>query len=138
MSPRTALIACTLALAGCANRPDVTLYMQPPAEIGLPPLPPDAAAAVAQDGEYAGTGRVTINPQGTCQTQIRIHGFRVAGGHVRFGSFSGQVTQGARLQMQYGGYWITGRFAGDQFDGRLDPPGLWQCGYNMQLSRIGP
>ncbi len=153
-----------LALAGCAGRPpmappSVTLEIggdqfpmnpppqgppqsapsltAPPPNLAPPsgPLPvPAAASSFPQSGQYAGTGTATNDPLGECKSPIQIQRWFVSGSNVSFGAFQGTIQADGSLAMQARQTYITGRFVGSHFEGRV-----WQgigvaCQYLISLT----
>jgi hypothetical protein len=138
-----------LSLAGCANQapmspPSVTLEIggdefpmnpvplgppqsspslaEPPLNLAVPPGPlpiPGAISALPQNGQYAGTGAATHDPLGECKSPIQIQNWFVSGSSVNFGAFQGAIQADGSLAMQARNTFISGRFAGSHFEGRV-------------------
>jgi hypothetical protein len=151
-----------LLLAGCANQapmspPSVTLEIggdvfpmnptptppqpgaalaEPPLNLAVPagPLPvPGVVSAAPQNGQYAGSGTATHDPLGECKSPIQIQNWFVSGSNVSFGAFQGTIGVDGSLAMQVRNTYISGRFAGSRFEGRV-----WQgvgvgCQYLISL-----
>jgi hypothetical protein len=155
-------ILMALLLAGCANAapmspPSVTLEIggdefpmnsqpiapqpgtalaEPPLNLAVPSgsLPvPGAPEAAPQSGQYAGTGTATHDPLGECKSPIQIQNWFVSGSNVSFGAFQGTIGADGSLAMQTRQTYISGRFNGSHFEGRV-----WQgigagCQYLISL-----
>jgi len=102
-----------------------SLTAPPPNMAGGPaPYPPPLPAPVAylgppQSGQYFGSGRVTNDLLGECQSTIRISNWTVNGSSVRFGAFEGTIRPDGSLSMQARQTYIDGHFNGSVFQGRV-------------------
>jgi hypothetical protein len=107
----------------------------------VPPAPPPGstqAAAAPRNGPYAGTGRLVFDPgqRGACRATMPITGFSVANGSATFGRSRAAIDPDGSLQLQAGQRWLTGRFVGANFEGRLwQPPPA--CTYSVTLTPAG-
>ncbi len=119
------LLAAVLVLAGCQAPPPTvpaTAMMPPP--VAQPPPPPLPPAPEGWDGEYAGVGHLLVAPGGQldCPRRISITGMRVSEGRARFGSYRGRIGPDGSVRMAFRQSWITGRLAGERFEGTLFQP----------------
>ena len=138
-------ILCALALSGCTHTvkdgfPGSITFQRPgtlpPA--ARPPTPTGAAAATPRQGPYAGEGRLTFNPglRAACRETIPITGFVVSGNHVAFAGSRGPIDPDGSVTIQAGRRWLSGRFTGANFEGRLwQPPPA--CTYAVSLTPAG-
>ena len=95
---------------------------EPPLNLAVPagPLPaPGSVPAVPQNGQYAGTGTATNDPLGECKSPIQIQNWFVSGSNVSFGAYQGTIQPDGSLAMQTGSTYISGRFVGSNFEGRV-------------------
>jgi len=109
---------------------------EPPLNLAVPagtfPVP-GAPGMLPQDGQYAGTGTATHDPLGECKSPIQIQNWFVSGSNVNFGAFQGTIGPDGSLAMQTRQTYISGRFNGSHFEGRV-----WQgigagCQYLISL-----
>jgi hypothetical protein len=133
---RMMLLLVVLTLAGCVE--------QGVFPGGPPPSP-------AFDGAYSGSGRILVNGDFSCRPSFPVSRLTIAGGIARFGSFAGTVGADGTLRMVSRGVWITGRFQGGHFAGRVEQsaddvnpigPGLAltrrdNCIYDLTLEPAG-
>jgi hypothetical protein len=129
-----AAVLFAASVAGCAT----TVQTAPPnmvlaAPDGYVPLTPSTGGPAAQttavaaptpgglprSGQYAGTGTVMNNPGALCANTIKITQWFVSGPNVSFGAFKGTIQPDGSLSMQAGITYISGRFVGSRFDGRV-------------------
>jgi hypothetical protein len=59
------------------------------------------------------------NPGALCANTIKITQWFVSGPNVSFGAFKGTIQPDGSLSMQAGITYISGRFVGSRFDGRV-------------------
>jgi hypothetical protein len=84
------------------------------------PLPiPGGDSGPPRSGPYAGAGTATNDPLGECSSPIKIKNWFVSGSSVQFGAFQGTIQPDGSLAMQARQTYITGRFSGSRFDGRV-------------------
>jgi hypothetical protein len=114
----------------------VSSLAEPPLNLAVPagPLPvPGAVSAAPQNGQYAGSGTATHDPLGPCKSPVQIQNWFVSESNVSFGAFQGTIGLDGSLAMQARNTYISGRFAGSHFEGRV-----WQgvgvgCQYLISL-----
>ena len=112
---------------------------EPPLNLSVPrgPLPvPGSESGPPRSGQYAGTGTVTNDPLGECTSPISIRNWSVSGSQVNFGAFSGTIQPDGSLAMETRHTYISGRFIGSRFEGRV-----WQgvgvgCQYLIFLQPV--
>lgn len=119
--------------------PPAGALAEPPLNLSVPagPLPvPGSEPGPPRSGQYAGTGTVTNDPLGECTSPIRIRNWFVSRSQVNFGAFSGTIQQDGSLAMETRHTYISGRFIGSRFEGRV-----WQgigvgCQYLISLQPV--
>ncbi len=129
-----AAVVCLLLAACTSQTPAQREPITPPAPepSAAAPLAP-TATPLWRDGTYAGIGRISSNPHGRCPSQIRVSGFSVSDGRVRFGSYRGAIQQDGAVNLPGRDSRIVGRLAGTQFEGRLVRPHP-HCTYQPSLA----
>jgi hypothetical protein len=144
MRTHVSLLCLAALLAGCTATPPVLSADTAPALFGggspiAAPVP--APPPSPYDGLYAGRAVVDVNPDLQCVTDVPLSGFRVDGGHVRFGSFRGDIATDGKAVLYRGQSTTEGQFADGGFRGRifLYPVGpgwdLGACIYKVELTR---
>ncbi len=145
-----ALLCTPLMLAGCSEQSGSTPFFTPsgvrvqtpPASANVPGRPPQVQGGVGNfDGVYQGTSNVVFSGAGRCLGTQTVTAFDVRGNVANWAGYSGTIDPGGGVQMHRGVGWLTGRFQGNQFIGRLEV-GAWSnqpsCVYAFLLQRVGP
>ncbi len=145
-----ALLCTSLTLAGCTEQSGSTPFFTPsgvrvqtpPAPANVPGQPAQVQGAVGpHDGVYQGTSNVLFTGAGRCMGTQTVTDFHVRNSVAKWAGYSGTIDAGGGVQMHRGVGWLTGRFQGNNFVGRLEV-GAWSnqpsCVYMLTLQRVGP
>jgi hypothetical protein len=142
-----ALLFTSLQLAGCSQQSSSTPFFTPSGvRVQTPPtsanalgVPPGAVGPY--DGVYQGTSNVIFTGAGRCMGTQTVTDFHVRANVAKWAGYSGTIDAGGGVQMHRGFEWLTGRFQGNLFAGRLEI-GAWSnqpsCVYTIRLQRVGP
>ena len=87
--------------------------------ISAPLQLPSAPGGPPRNGRYAGLGNVTQDYGGLCENPIKITEWFVSGSEVSFGAFRGTIQSDGSLAMEARSTYISGRFNGSHFQGRV-------------------
>ncbi len=144
------LLCTSLGLAGCSAQSSSTPFFTPsgvrvqtpPASANLPGRPPHVEGAVGPyDGVYQGSSNVLFTGAGRCMGTQMVTDFHVRDNVAEWAGYSGTIDPGGEVEMHRGVGWLTGRFQGNKFVGRLEV-GAWSnqpsCVYTFMLQRVGP
>ncbi len=144
-----ALICTSVALAGCAEQSSSTpfftsrgqLVQTAPASANAPGGPPEMrGAAGIHDGAYQGIATAVFTGAGRCPATQTVTDFHVRNNVAMWAGYTGSIDPTGAVEMHRGFEFLTGRFAGNRFGGRLET-GAWSnlpsCVYAMTLERVG-
>ena len=143
-----------LMLSGCSGPPNVyaltpngpvSLYtpsptmpggqVGPPPGLGSPPVPTPQPGDI--NGTYTGAATLFATAGNLCRETLKIVGFRVYNGRVRFGRYRGRIDSDGGLQMVSDNQWIIGQFEGATFHGQVTFQNnfTYGCTYLINLQR---
>jgi len=92
------------------------------------------------DGVYQGTAHAIFTGAARCTATQPVTDFHVRNNVAMWAGYSGTIDPTGAVEMHRGFEFLTGRFAGNQFGGRLET-GAWSsrpsCVYTMILDRVG-
>jgi len=144
-----ALVCTSVTLAGCAQQSSSTpfftargtLVQQAPASANAPGRPPEMQGVVGiHDGVYEGTANAIFTGAARCTATQTVTDFHVRNNVAMWAGYSGTIDPTGAVEMHRGFEFLTGRFVGNRFGGRLET-GAWtsrpSCVYAMRLQRVG-
>lgn len=144
-----ALVCTFVTLAGCAEPSSSTPFFTgrgvrvqtAPASANAPGRPPEMQGAVGiHDGVYQGTANAVFTGAGRCTSTQTVTDFHVRNNVAMWAGYTGTIDPTGAVEMHRGIGYLTGRFAGNRFGGRLET-GAWSnqpsCVYMMTLERVG-
>ena len=144
-----ALVCTSVTLAGCASQSSSTPFFTsrglrvqaPPASANAPAGSPGMQGAMGTyDGVYQGTANAVFTGAGRCPTTQSVTDFHVRNNVATWAGYTGTIDPTGAVEMHLGIEYVTGRFAGNQFAGRLETGAysrLPSCVYTMRLVRVG-
>ena len=136
------LVCTSLTLVGCADQSSSTpfftargtLVQAPPASANAPGF------AGIHDGVYQGTANAVFTGAARCTATQMVTDFHVRNNVAMWAGYSGRIDPTGAVEMHRGFEFLTGRFVGNRFGGRLET-GAWSrrpsCVYAMRLQRVG-
>jgi hypothetical protein len=144
-----ALICTAAALDGCVEQSSSTpfytargvLVQTPPTSANAQARPPVMQGALGiHDGLYQGTANAVFTGAGRCTGMQAVTDFHVRNNVAMWAGYTGTIDPTGAVEMHRGFEYLTGRFAGNRFGGRLET-GAWSnlpsCVYTMTLERVG-
>jgi len=139
-----ALVCTSVTLAGCAEQSSSTPFFT--ARGTLVQQAPASANAEMQgavgihDGVYQGTANAVFTGAARCTATQTVTDFHVRNNVALWAGYSGRIDPSGAVEMHRGFEFLTGRFVGNRFGGRLET-GAWSrrpsCVYAMRLQRVG-
>jgi len=143
------LVCTSVTLAGCAEQSSSTpfftargtLVQAAPASANPPGGRPEMRGAVGiHDGVYQGTANAVFTGAARCTATQAVTDFHVRNNVAMWAGYTGTIDPTGAVEMHRGFEFLTGRFAGNRFGGRLET-GAWSnrpsCVYMMRLVRVG-
>jgi hypothetical protein len=144
-----ALVCTSATLAGCAGQSSSTPFYTargvrvqkaPASATALGRSPGMQGAVGIRDGVYQGTANAVFTGAGRCTTTQTVTDFYVRNNVAMWAGYTGTIDPTGTVEMHRGFEYLTGRFAGNRFGGRLET-GAWSnqpsCVYAMTLERVG-
>ncbi len=143
----TVAVLCTsVTLSGCQQESTSTPFytsggvrVQAPPAAGPAPGVPGAVGPF--DGIYQGPANAVFTGAGRCMGTQQVTDFHVRNNVAQWAGYTGTIDPSGAVQMHRGGFdFLTGRFHGNRFVGRLETGAFGRgpsCVYQFALQRVG-
>lgn len=138
-----AFLCTTVTLFGCTQPGGSTPFLTSRGQLvqGPSTSPPGSVPGVAGpfDGIYQGPSTAIFTGGGRCLTNQSVTDFQVRGNVADWSGYTGAIDPDGSVQMHRGFEFLTGRFHGNRFVGRLETGAYGRgpsCVFNFDLRRV--
>jgi len=130
-----------VTLAGCAEQSSSTPFFTSRGTlVQQAPAPAMQGVMGPFDGVYQGTANAIFTGAARCAGTQTVTDFHVRNNVAKWAGYSGRIDPTGAVEMHRGFEFLTGRFVGNRFGGRLETGAfsrLPSCVYVFRLGRVG-